>query len=260
MKVIIPAAGPIALGYGFPKNPKPICLYHYKGEVILERQVRILNSLELSDIRVVIGYRKELIEQFVKEKNLKIELVENPDAAKDDYAKGGWQTFLVSLRKGLEDVDDDVLIIMGDIYLTHDGLKKLLEDTHRCLSLRDNHAFNIFKIGREFVPDLRKLSGKGHNARLRDFCDEKGGATTWTGDHDIDVYRQTDEGMSWALSHLGIKKKYWNSLPLELKTKLLKLKGVKYETYYGEVLFKIEGYYGNGTNYDVYGVKFEVTK
>lgn len=194
MKVIIPAAGPIAPGYGFPENSKPICLYHRKGEVLLERQVRILRSLGLNDIRVVIGYRKELIEQFIKEKNLNLELVENLDAIKDVFGTGGWPTFLVSLRKGLDGVDDDVLIIMSDIYLTHDGIKKLLKDTHKCLSLRNAHGWHIFKVGREFVPELRKLKGAGHNARLLNFCNEKGGITIWTGDHDVDLYNQTDEG------------------------------------------------------------------
>lgn len=258
MKAIIVVAGPIAPGYGFPRNPKPICLYHYKGEVILERQVGMLKSAGLHDIRVVIGYRKELIEQFVKEKKLEVELVENPDAANDDWVTGGWSTFLVSLRRGLDGVDDDVIIIMGDIYLTSVGLKQLIERRSRCASLRDRHAYNVFKIGREFVPELRQLEGPGHNARLLAFCEDRGGLTIWSRDHDVDVYRQTDEGMKWATNHLGIDWAYWCGLKRKAKEKLLYGKKVKFETYYGEVLIKIEGYCGNGTNYDVYGVECEV--
>ena len=174
MKIIIPAAGPIALGYGFPRNPKPVCLHHYKGEIILERQIRLFQSSRISDIRIVIGYRKELIENFIREKGLKVELAENPDAAKDIYVGAGWPTFLVSLRKGLEGVDDDVIIIMSDIYLTHEGLKTLLVDKHKCAVLRDNHGAHVFKIAREFIPKLRQLTGKGHNRRLTNFCEEQG--------------------------------------------------------------------------------------
>lgn len=258
MKVVIPVAGPIAPGYGFPRNPKPICLYHYKGEVILERQVKTLNSVGLHDIRVVIGYRKELIEQFVKEKNLGVTLMENLDAAKDDWITGGWSTFLVTLRKGLDGIDDDVIIPMGDIYLTHEGLRSLLNSKAECAMLRDKHAYNVFRVNRQLVPELRQLTGPGHNARLKAFCEERGGETIWTNDHDVDVYRQTDEGMMWATNYLGIDWTHWCGLKTKEKMKLLYEKGAKFEKYRGEVLIKIEGYCGDGKNFDVYGVEFEV--
>lgn len=258
MKVIIPAAGPIAPGYGFPRNPKPICLHHYKGEVILERQIKIFRAAGINDIRIIIGYRKELIEDFIKKKRLNIEIAENIEAAKDVYAGGGWPTFLVSLRKGLEGVDDDVIIIMSDIYLTPEGLKTLLEDKNKCAVLRDNHGAHIFKISRKFIPELRQLKGKGHNARLGTFCKKSGGIIIHTKDHDVDVYRQTDEGMMWATSHLGIKWAHWRGLSLNEKIRLLQSKKTKFEIYYDEVLIKIEGYCGNGKNFDVYGVEFEV--
>ena len=259
MKVIIPVAGPIAPGYGFPRNPKPICLYHYKREIILGRQVKMLNSAGLRDIRVVVGYRKELIEQFVKERNLRVELVENLDAAKDDWTTSGWSTFLVTLRKGLEGVDDGVLISMGDIYLTQDGIRRLLKSKSQCATLRDKHAYNVFKISRELLPKLRQLTGAGHNARLLSFCEKHSCETIWSQDHDVDIYRQTDEGMMWATNHLGLDWMHWCGLKRKDKTKLLYKKGVKFEMNYGEVLIKIEGYWGNGTNYDVYGVEFEAS-
>ena len=258
MKVIIPAAGPIALGYGFPRSPKPICLYLYKGEILLERQIRIAQSVGINDIRVVVGYRKELIEQFVKEKKLNVTLVENLEAAKDSYVTGGWATFLLSLRKGLEGIDDDVIIVMGDIYLTLWGIKTLLEDNHKCVMLRDNHAFNVFKIGREFLPELRQLTGKGHNQRLRVFCEERGGTTHRTKDHDVDYYFQTDEHRMWATNHLGIDWTHWCELKRKRKIKLLYKKKAKFEIYYDELLIKIGDNYGTGTNYEFYGVDVEV--
>jgi len=255
LKVIIPAAGPIALGYGFPRNPKPVCLHQYKGEILLERQIKILQSMELNDIRIVIGYRKELIEKFIREKGLNVEFAENLDAAKDVYATGGWPTFLVSLRKGMEGVDDDVIIIMSDVYLTLEGIKTLLEDEHKCVVLRDNHGAHVFKVAREFIPELRQLTGIGHNARLTAFCEDRGGVIHRTKEHDIDYYRQTDENRMWATSHLGIDWAYWCGLSSEEKKQLLHSKETDFEIYYDEFLIKIDGYYGTGTNYDVYGVE-----
>lgn len=260
MKVIIPAAGPIALGYGFPRNPKPICLHQYKGEILLERQIKILQSVGLDNIRIVIGYRKELIENFIREKGLSVEFAENLDAANDVYATGGWPTFLVSLRKGLAGVDDDVIIIMSDIYLTLEGIKKLLADKHKCVILRDNHGTHVFKIAREFLPELRQLTGIGHNTRLTAFCTERDGMVHRTKEHDIDYYRQTDEQRMWATSHLGIEWIHWCGLSFDEKKQLLRLKKTEFGIYYDEFLIKIEGYYGTGTNYDVYGVEFEVEK
>jgi len=261
LKVIIPAAGPIAPGYGFPRNPKPICLYHYKGEILLERQIRIFQSVGLNDIRIVVGYRKELIENFIREKGLNVELAENLAAAKDAYVAGGWATFLVSLRKGLEGVDDDVIIIMSDVYLTLEGIKTLLEDKHKCVTLRDNHGPHVFKIAREFLPEFRQLTGIGHSPRLCAFCREKE-ETIYKAqrEHDIDYYRQTDEQRMWATSHLGIDWTHWCGLSSDEKKQLLRSKGIKIEIYYDEFLIKIDGYYGLGKNYDVYGVEFDVEK
>lgn len=276
MKVIICAAGPILPGYGFPRNSKPICLYHYKGEVILERQVKILKSFGLHDIRLVIGYGRELIEKFVEGEELDIELAYNLGAVEARYVTAGWSKWFDTLRAGLEGVDDDIIIIMGDNYLSQDGIPKLLKDKHKCVILRNPHAFQIFKFAKEFLQELRELTGSGSARRLVNFMGlgprkkemeekywsgvAKAGEVEviWSDDHDVDCYRQTDEGMGWALSHIGIDKKHWNGLSLKEKQGMLKSRGVKYETYYEEVLFQIEGYCGDGKNFDVYGVEFEV--
>ena len=75
MKCVILAAGSMLhreapKSGAWPKEPKPKTLYHVRGEVLLELQVKILQKVGIRDIIVVVGYKKELIEQFVKKKNL----------------------------------------------------------------------------------------------------------------------------------------------------------------------------------------------
>ena len=71
MKCIILAAGSMIKreapkSGAWPKHPKPKTLYHVRGGVLLERQVRLLQEVGMNDIRVVLGYRKEMIEQLTE--------------------------------------------------------------------------------------------------------------------------------------------------------------------------------------------------
>ncbi len=80
MKCVLLAAGPtLSHGtYRFPKDAKPKCLFHYEGEILLERSVRVLRKCGLNDIRIVVGYKKELIERFNNKKKLGLKLIYNP--------------------------------------------------------------------------------------------------------------------------------------------------------------------------------------
>jgi len=76
--VILAAGRTLSAGYGFPENSKPKCLFHFSGEVLLERQVEVLRECGVSDIRVVVGYKKEMIEEFNEKMKLGLKLIFNP--------------------------------------------------------------------------------------------------------------------------------------------------------------------------------------
>ena len=89
MKVIILAAGHKAIA--------PKCLYNYRGEILLERQVRTLRELGLNNIRIVLGCKKEKVEKFIKNHNLNIEIMYND--VEDLWSQKGQ---LYSLKIGME--------------------------------------------------------------------------------------------------------------------------------------------------------------
>lgn len=209
MKAIILAAGrTLSHTYGFPKNSKPKCLFHYKGEVLLERQARILRKFGIKDVRVVVGYKKEMIENFNRERNLGLKLSYNPSATSDTH-EGGWHGISDSMRLGLEGVDDDVIISYGDTYLTEGGLSMLIRDKRPLVVVASMAGFAMFKIAKKYLPQLREIDGYGGIWPIHDFCmvhlgvkDFVSGKRDWckkrylcgTGIFDVDYYKQTDEG------------------------------------------------------------------
>jgi hypothetical protein len=106
MKAVILVAG--QSGRDFPPNGKPKCLYHAGGRVLLDIAVGSVLDAGISDIRLVIGYHGEEIQQYVERRNWKLEFVWNPR----------WQSDAVaSVEAGLSGVDDDVLLLCADLLI-----------------------------------------------------------------------------------------------------------------------------------------------
>lgn len=197
MKAVILAAGSPDQGdYGFPVGSKPKCLFHYNGEVLLERQVKVLRAVGLNDITVVVGHQKELIESFNSQKGLGLKIAYNPTGATDTKRGQFWFYLLDSLKVGIEGVDDDVIFIPGDVYLTEEGLRETL--SHECSVLGlGGHGWQLFKVRRNVLPIIRKSDKTDEGFRpFRDWIMADGGITVKTNVFDVDWYSQTDEGKS----------------------------------------------------------------
>ena len=72
----------LAAGYGMrmvPVSSTPKALLEVRGERLIERLIRQLNEVGITDIAVVVGYRKELFEYLIDEYG--VSLVFNPDYA-----------------------------------------------------------------------------------------------------------------------------------------------------------------------------------
>ena len=194
MKVVILAASRSDQGsYGFPIGSKPKCLFHYGGEVLLERQVKVLRAVGLNDITVVVGHQKELIERFNSKRGLGLKFAYSPTGATDTRTGQDWLKASDSLKVGIQGVDDDVLFIPGDVYLKEDGLRETL--SHKCSVLGlGGHGFQLFKVRRNVLPKIRAFEGRGFGYPLRDFIKADGGTTVKTDIFDVDWYRMTDEG------------------------------------------------------------------
>ena len=116
IKAVILAAG--RPGDTFPDDSKQKVLYHVNGEVLLERLTRQLREAGFEDIRLVTGYGAKGIEEFNRDRKLNLQLVYNPEWDGDPVE---------SLRVGTKDLDDDVLIVFGDILANTQVFIKFLE-------------------------------------------------------------------------------------------------------------------------------------
>jgi len=228
LKAVLMAAGPTYEKYGFPPNSKPKCLFHYKGEVLLERQVRILREAGISDIAIVAGYKIYQVQKFNKEKKLGLKVLYNPTAASDKEGSLGWVKGIDTAKVGVKAMDDDVLLIFGDVLLTVEGLQKVVEDEYKCISVYSGHGYQLYKIPKSLIPLLGKYKGRaGGMMALHDFCMENGGIRMNIGTRtmkeewlakcktkcvkigpirDVDYYYMTDEGKAKGVTAKSFRK------------------------------------------------------
>jgi len=165
---------------GFPPESKPKCLFHpghklrnwntafYKSDpsggknnsdlTLLERQVFLLRKNGIKRIRIVTGYRSQDIELFNREKGLGLDFLYNPK----------WETDAVnSIIVGVEDLDDDLLIVYGDGFVGEIDLNNILKcDTptvalglYQTMYKFGNQHIELLKRADEFRMDIPDLIG-----------------------------------------------------------------------------------------------------
>lgn len=132
IKVIILAAGVGSrLGQGLPKALVKLC----DEKTIITHQLENLERIiKPENIRLVIGYKGELI----KKKHPNLEYVINRRYKVTNTSK--------SLLLGLEDLDDDVLWLNGDVVFDPGILELIMEEKNENLICVDNK-----KVGEEEV-------------------------------------------------------------------------------------------------------------
>lgn len=108
-------------------NPK--CMVRlYNGESIFERQIRILSACGIKDFIVTTGpFKEQLYETAEKFKNLNFRFVAN-----DNYEN---TNYIVSMHLAREYLDDDVLLLHGDLVFNLNLVTKLLRDRNRSVCL-----------------------------------------------------------------------------------------------------------------------------
>jgi choline kinase len=118
MKAIILIAGVGKRLRGTTDNPK--CLLKVNGIPLLERYLRSLASLDVKDIALVVGYKKEKIIEFVKNLDLpvKVLFMENPD-----FTRGS----ILSLNRARDLLKGDIVLMDGDVFFDREILGKLIQ-------------------------------------------------------------------------------------------------------------------------------------
>ena len=113
MKAIILAAG---IGSRLSRPfPKSLSVLPY-GETILGRQIRLMRELGVKEIIVVVGFKMTLIMEQFPEVYYKY----NPDYYITNTSK--------SLLKAVEDLDDDILWLNGDVVFEKPVMKNFLDE------------------------------------------------------------------------------------------------------------------------------------
>ena len=136
MKVIILAAG-IGKRLGPSNENKPKCLLKFGGTSLLHHHFRNLINFSVSEIIIVYGYQRELIDAEISLFDLKIPLttIYNPD-----YTMGSVVSFWCTkdyLKSG-----SDIILMDADVLYDPRILKTLIESGKQ----------NCFLLDREFEP------------------------------------------------------------------------------------------------------------
>ena len=117
MKAIILTAG-MGGRLGEIGKQIPKCLIKIGKKTIIEYQIEALKLNNISDISIVIGYHADKVKEALKNKNIKFYL-------NKDYKETG---MLESLFCAKEELNDDAIILYGDVVFKADLIKRLLED------------------------------------------------------------------------------------------------------------------------------------
>lgn len=107
----------------------PKCLIKlYNGETIFERQIRILSECGITNFIVTTGpFKEHLYKTADKFKNLNFEFIENKDYRNTNY--------IVSMNNAGGLLDDDILLLHGDLVFNKNLILKVLENKNNSVCL-----------------------------------------------------------------------------------------------------------------------------
>ena len=150
---LILAAGISTPEYHFPKDYKPKCLCSVNGEVILERNVKMFKKYGVDNIIVVVGYKKEQIIEFDKDRNLGLKFVENSIDHRGQY--GALESFCLGLNEFQE---DSFIWCEGDVTCSEEYFYLLLNHKNDLVVNSSGQEIFICKLNKKKLPnDLKKF-------------------------------------------------------------------------------------------------------
>lgn len=128
MKAIIFNSGLGSRMAGLTENNPKCMVKLYNGETIFERQIRILSECGIEDFIITTGpFKEQLYEVAEKFKNINFQFVANEDYKNTNY--------IVSMDNANEYLDDDVLLLHGDLVFNKNLLIKLLNNKNSSVCL-----------------------------------------------------------------------------------------------------------------------------
>lgn len=110
-------------------SDKPKCLLKlYNGETILERQIRILSEFEIKEFIITTGaYEEQIKNTALKYKECNFIFVKNNDYLNTNY--------IVSMNNAYKYLNDDFILLHGDLVFNRLLIKKIFESKEKSLCL-----------------------------------------------------------------------------------------------------------------------------
>ena len=109
---------------------QPKCMTEISAsETIISRQLRLLSNAGIKDVVITTGYYDELLVQYCKELNIidNIVFVKNPLYSETNY--------IYSIYCAREYLDDDIILMHGDLVFEELVLDKMLEFPDSCMKI-----------------------------------------------------------------------------------------------------------------------------
>ncbi len=181
----------------FPMFSKPKVLYHFHGEIQLQRIIRQLLEVgfKSNDILIVAGFQHQKIIDFLYEKKLNIEVRINYN-----WKKSASYTLL----KATENLDDDFLLLHADV-IRKTEFYSLMKKYQNKIFIRGQEA----KFLKKHIPLVRELAQKyAHETRIKNTLDPAHGII-------VDSY-QAKSGVGLALIILHARDKIADYKHLEI--------------------------------------------
>lgn len=131
---------------------RPKCLLElYNGETILERQIRILSQCGIHDIIITTGpFEQQIRETLKRFANVRAVFVPNTRYRTTNY--------IVSMDNAYDLLDDDVLMLHGDLVFNRRLIEKLLQSGEQSLCLYNTQ---------QALPE-KDFKGRFHNQLLKE--------------------------------------------------------------------------------------------
>ena len=148
MKAIIMAAGVGKRLLGLNMN-KPKCLLTAGSETLIRRSVNLLVNKGISDITVIVGYEADLIRNELKND---VAYFENPHFLTTNS--------IMSLWYAKDLLEDNVLLLNGDLYYEHDILDYAKNQTNPVVMLADSTRIDNADYRFSFSGDQINQFGK----------------------------------------------------------------------------------------------------
>lgn len=159
----------------------PIAAMELEGKPIIKEIVNKLSEQGFRKVIVVAGYNKEIIENILKDES-NVTVIENE--------KYKWTGSMSSLAKAKDFIDDDFLLIEGDLIFEKKAIEEMMNSKKRdCLLITNESGSgdegfvqikngNLFKLGKDIhqfnridgeMIGISKISKKLYNLMLEEF-------------------------------------------------------------------------------------------